>query len=462
MADNTQQDAQSNGIDLNQLSTSDANDLLQQGKISQDDFATVQQNNSTTIDNSKDLASQLGAPAGSQILASDIVSSAPMAAMPPASSSPNAVSTSSGISSPYEALGMKLLDKVTPEGQFSESSSSDTPTFDPAAQAATNKTATDLPGFTTEAQKAQVQMGTNINKLLVPAAQYGQDVSQDVIDRTVERQKMISDAYQSSQKSMQDAMQTLNEAKERATIDPQRYVKSMGVTDKTLTTIGLIFGGGANSYTAQLLQKNIDRDIDAQKQTFLNYAQVAQQQLGLANSQVNNAAVVATAQNAAEVTVLNGLSAYTNSVMNEITGTNAPAQAKVLNLALQTQQLNAQLKLQELSKGLFRAGDANTLNASGEMIKLKVRSDSGYQTPQERAASGSGRFTPNTGQQPSSQSLQIDTNTPTGVPNLTKAQRASISAPIAGGKQIQDASQAFLDALKPSQPTKSTSKDLGE
>lgn len=88
----------------------------------------------------------------------------------------------------------------------------------------------------------------------------------------LEQQKTIQEHYQDEVNSLNQERQAFISDIQNAHIDPEHYISNMSTGQRVMTTIGLILGGlgsggDPNKNPAlQMLNKNIDRDIEAQKE----------------------------------------------------------------------------------------------------------------------------------------------------------------------------------------------------
>jgi len=122
---------------------------------------------------------------------------------------------------------------------------------------------TNVPGLVAQGQRAikeQQDVETQLAAANAKNEQSDIDARQDLLDGF----KKNTQDFQTQQKQfMQDYMNNH--------IDPKHYIESMDSSKKAATAIGLFLGGWGSAYTHQgnpamdFLNKQIDRDIDAQK-----------------------------------------------------------------------------------------------------------------------------------------------------------------------------------------------------
>ena len=144
----------------------------------------------------------------------------------------------------------------------------------------TNAAVQDLGATQAKSLKAIEQIG-NIEAPILK--EQGQQLRESGIAQQVEGQDRLSRATVNEQmtqeqlnKSVIEAESMLKKLSENTTIDPNRYITQMGVGAKTLAGIGLVLSGigsglaGQGNLANEALQKNIARDVEAQKETINN------------------------------------------------------------------------------------------------------------------------------------------------------------------------------------------------
>lgn len=176
-------------------------------------------------------------------------------------------------------------------------------------------------------------------------SQAGQQTQKMGVEFQSEAIKNYQRAVNQTNAATINAESALEEAKQKATIDPQNYLKVMGVGLKTLTVIGLALSGIGSGLTGQpnlaikSVQDNINRDIEAQKRTFQNAMETAAAEKGLLQSAQDRQNIALQAANMATLMVTNGANTAIQGLQTQVAG--ATAKDTVQQLLLQNQQAAA-------------------------------------------------------------------------------------------------------------------------
>lgn len=113
------------------------------------------------------------------------------------------------------------------------------------------------------------------NAQLIPEGQKNIDIAQSKAE--VENTQQLNEGLGSAAQAYQDRYNNLakhvddfSQYMQKNPIDPKHYQENMGAGAKTASAIGLFFGGlgtpfGGHNFAADFLNKQIDRDIEAQK-----------------------------------------------------------------------------------------------------------------------------------------------------------------------------------------------------
>jgi hypothetical protein len=347
----------------------DAQQALNAGQISQDEFDNYQQQFAIKTSNTNDIATNMGLSEKSPLLASNNP--------PPA---PGVVSQSSGSSSdggflsPIKDFFKKAVDTAVPQGTYQQNVGTTTPTFDPSAIGTlTGRQALEGNADTLGSAKASQEAVANIGKItenvLSKPAQQAMGAAGNVMSEAAKNFANIKAANDNAISAANDAMSAIQLQASKATIDPNRYVKDLGVGGATALGILAVLGGNGGKPVVDNLNRNIDRDIAAQQQTYLNLAGVGQAYQQLATTDVNIAAVTTASRSAAAISVLSGASALIQNAMTQVQAKTAVARGTVIQGQIQNELLNQQIKFDELRKGLVTTGDASTLNMVAEFLK---------------------------------------------------------------------------------------------
>jgi hypothetical protein len=320
-----------------------ANEALNAGKITQDEFDTYQQKFAIKTSDTNAIATGMGLPSGSPLLAG------------------------TGI----DVVG-GVLGTVAPTGQYSKDVSTTTPTF-PAASNATLDTKkalegdADVMGSVKASQEATGRIGETTKNILEQPALDAEKAATDVIAENKKSFNDIRSANQNALGALDEAHKAIKTAADKAVIDPWRYVKELGVG--RIVALGIIAFLGGGKAVASTIARNTEIDIEAQKQTFLNLSDIPKQYEELAKKGVDIAAVNAAARSAAAISVLSGASALVTHAMTTVQSQTAKDRATVIQGAMENEMMTQQMKFDELRKGLVTTGDAATLNLIGEMMR---------------------------------------------------------------------------------------------
>ena len=248
-----------------------------------------------------------------------------------------------------------------------------------------------IPETLTEAQKG-VERAAEIEKQVKSeAGGAGSAAAQNQIDQG---EGLLQNANKSYEKSAQqitqlqiEAENALKMANAKSEIDPQRYLKNMSVSDKTITALGLFFGGAGagmsrtSNPVADILQKNIDRDIDAQKQEYANLMQVAAAKAGLLKTAQDKQQIDLMAQQYATITINNGINNLLSSSQFKAQGLMAPELVASVQNQLQQNALGALGAYNQNYINTYQAGDTKRLNLFGigaETVAEKLNGGKGY------------------------------------------------------------------------------------
>ena len=227
------------------------------------------------------------------------------------------------------------------------------------------------------AQQAAAQAGGIEKAIASPQAQtVVNKADQQALYGNQEFQQAVNqyqqDVHTVNQKQI-DAEDAIKQANSVADIDPQRYVSNMGIGQSTLTALVMALSGigsgltGQPNLAMQAFQSNIDRDIAAQKQVFLNKAAVASQSQGLLQTAQDRAHLDLAAQQAATFVVNSGLSNVMNGTQMLVKAQTSPQMAAIVSNKLQTDALGAITGYNALYTGTAQSGDRKKLNGMGNV-----------------------------------------------------------------------------------------------
>jgi hypothetical protein len=337
----------------------EAKSALDAGDISQDEFDNYQQQFATKTSDSNAIATDMGLPSGSPLVAG------------PVDTVKNFVT---GAPKAVGNIFSGAVDKFVPSGQFNENVSSQAPTFDPASKATldTKKAlegGADVTGSAKASQKALTNIGKTTEKALASPAETGLAEATRTINEAKKNFDNIQEANNNAQKALADSQGYLDKAGANATIDPDRYVKSLGLGGMAIMGVLAVLGGNGGKPVLDNLERSIERDIDAQKQTYLNLMKSSEGFKDLAEKGVGIANLTTAANIMASNQVLTGANALVTHAMTQVQGKTAKDRGTMLQGVIQNELLSNQMKFDEIRKGFVTSGNAASLNLIAEVLK---------------------------------------------------------------------------------------------
>jgi hypothetical protein len=341
----------------------EAKSALDAGDISQDEFDNYQQQFATKTSDSNAIATDMGLPSGSPLVAGPVGNALGAVG--------NAVG--SGVKAVGNVIG-NVIGKTLPEGQFNENVGSQAPTFDPASGATldTKKALEGGAGVTGSAkssQEALANIGKTTEKALAGPAETGLAEAKRTINEAKKNFDNIQEANNNAQIALADSQGYLDKAGANATIDPDRYVKELGLGGMAVMGILAVLGGNGGKPVIDNLQRSIERDIDAQKQTYLNLMKSSEGFKDLAEKGVGIANLTTAANIMASNQVLTGANALVTHAMTQVQGKTATDRGTMLQGIIQNELLSNQMKFDEIRKGFVTSGNAASLNLIAEVLK---------------------------------------------------------------------------------------------
>lgn len=273
--------------------------------------------------------------------------------------------------------------KATGDGTFTQSEDNATATNAAPESAAIGVDAVQgLPGSTQKANLGLEQAGKIEAELGTPV---GAEVKGTGLQTNKETENLIRDTRQDYNDAVKGAVQAttnaesaLTSAAENAKIDPQAYLKSLGIDGKLMTGIGMALSGIGSGLTGQpnmamdAYQKNMDRAIQAQTQIFKNMMEVSAQKQGLIKTAQDKQQIAANAYNAAVMSVATGANVAIQGVMTQIKSATAPYTAQQLMLS------NDHVKSQAIDRhskdfsSTIQSGNTGRTTLMGETMKPVV------------------------------------------------------------------------------------------
>jgi hypothetical protein len=337
----------------------EAKAALDAKEISQDEFDTYQQQFATKTSDSNAIATDMGLPSGSPLVAGSI---------------DNIKNFFTGVPKAVGNIIGGVADKALPAGQFNENVGSQAPTFVPASGATldTKKAlegGVNVTGSAKASQDALKNIGKTTEEALASPAETGLFEAQRTINEARKNFDNIQEANNNAQIALANSQGYLDQAGANATIDPDRYVKQLGVGKMSVLGILAVLGGNGGKSVMDNLQRNIDRDIDAQKQTYLNLMKTSEGFKDLAEKGTNVANLTTATNIMASNQVLTGANALVTHAMTQVQGKTAKDRATMLQGVIQNELLSNQMKFDEIRKGFVTTGNAASLNLIAEVLK---------------------------------------------------------------------------------------------
>jgi hypothetical protein len=337
----------------------EAKAALDAKEISQDEFDTYQQQFATKTSDSNAIATDMSLPSGSPLIAGPV---------------DTIKGFFTGVPKAVGNIIGGVADKALPAGQFNENVGSQAPTFAPASGATldTKKAlegGVDVTGSAKASQEALKNIGKTTEEVLAKPAETGLVEAQRTLIEGKKNFDNIKEADKNAQTALFNSQGYLDQAGANATIDPDRYVKQLGVGGMSVLGILAVLGGNGGKSVMDNLQRNIDRDIDAQKQTYLNLMKTSEGFKDLAEKGTNVASLTTAANIMASNQVLTGANALVTHAMTQVQGKTARDRGTMLQGVIQNELLSNQMKFDEIRKGFVTTGNAASLNLMAEVLK---------------------------------------------------------------------------------------------
>ena len=264
---------------------------------------------------------------------------------------------------------------VNDYGKFSAQDTAQTPTFD-VTREQTTASKENIPAAKQEALEAAKRAGEIEQNILTPTAQIAkQNILNQTRQNLISNQKRTDEVWSQFQIDQENARNFLESAKQKAVINPNRYLQEMGVGDKILTAVGLVIGGigtgitGKTSFAEDFLKMQIQNDINAQQKNIENDILRSARASQIGQNEINAGQISAMSKSIATQMVTAGSLAAVEAAKNQVQGATAVSKADALIFPLQQQELDAQLKYDEIAKGLYSAQDYNTLSLFGKYLE---------------------------------------------------------------------------------------------
>lgn len=226
-----------------------------------------------------------------------------------------------------------------------------------------------------QAAKIESEVGTPVGDAVKKT---GLETNQESLDLIHKTKQDYHDAVQGAIQATTNAESALNDAAQKAAIDPQAYLHTLGVGDKLMASIGMALSGIGSGVTGQpnlamdLYKKNMDAAIQAQAQEFQNMMEVSAQKQGLIKTAQDKQQIAANAYNAAVMSVTAGSNVAIQGTMAQIKS------ATAVPLAAQLQNQNNMMNSQAIDRhssdfsSKYQSNDASKMTLMGDAAKTVI------------------------------------------------------------------------------------------
>lgn len=311
------------------ISLEDAQQLYKSGNISEDTFNSIapkpadnpqEQNVNYTGESSSDANKLLGLQPNQPVLADNNFN--------PGKLNPASIAFD---------MGKDIVGGVNDSGAYNRGQGYNLNIFENPNAANMEKKVIDQ---TDKSAGALETIGTETKNTVAPVATTAQSDIEEQNARIREFAAQAKTLTDNATSAQQRALDKLSNIYQQGKVDPQQYVKELGVDGKVMTGIGLVLSGMGSGLTGQpnmamqVLQKNIDRNIDAQKQKIANDFQVVAQQLGIGSQALQTAQIKGAITNLASAMVNTGAAAAVEAAEKTVKAKTGVESAQLLKQAL--------------------------------------------------------------------------------------------------------------------------------
>lgn len=259
--------------------------------------------------------------------------------------------------------------------KFQQSKNFQQNSLNSVATPAADTAAVSLSGSASKAQKGVESAAETTDTLGTPVAKAASEAALDNLDFSKQQLRDTKLEYEQSLRGMHDATEkagtAMEMAAEKSQIDPDLYLKRLGVSGRLLSSIGIILSGagaglsGQPNMAMQVFQKNIDRDIAAQQQNYQNLMENAAKQHDLLLTAKDRKLIATAAYYGAQQSVLMGAQAAIENVSALTKFATAKNVGETVKFELQQRLLKSLQDYTSLYKTVSSSGDLNNYNAMG-------------------------------------------------------------------------------------------------
>jgi hypothetical protein len=259
--------------------------------------------------------------------------------------------------------------------KFKQNDSFQRTSLDSVATPIADEAAIGIPGSLNDTEKALIEAARIVKKEGEPVARAATKASVDAMKSSSD---YLEDSYNQLKTSvtyMNDATTTaeksIKQAAKYSKIDPDKYLKNLGVGGKLLASIGMVLSGAGSGLSGQpnlaveVFQRNIDRDIQAQQKTYENLMEKAAKDQGMMIQAKDRKLLATNAYFAAQQSVLAGAQAALENVGALTKFSSAVEIAKSIKFNLQQQSLKSLGDYSSFYKTVHASGDEKNMNLMG-------------------------------------------------------------------------------------------------
>jgi len=289
---------------------------------------------------------------------------------------PTQPANSGGMSlNPFTDIANKAATQIANAASSQEQNASGTLLAPEETKAASQQAAMQTPQMAQQAQQALTEPAQFEQKQGMDQGQQTQQQGNATAGiagiQQQEQYRALQIATQESHNSIMAAEDQLKKTADMATIDPSRHLKDMGVSGRLVTAIGMLISGAGSGLTGQpnlamdMFNKSIERDIAAQKQTFLNNYEAMKGGLALTETSQHQQMISAQAGAAAAISVATGANVALQGMQTNIKSNYAPAIAEQAKLSIQNILMNNQALYNKLYGMSVSSQDMLQMNGIG-------------------------------------------------------------------------------------------------
>jgi len=238
-------------------------------------------------------------------------------------------------------------------------------------------------GTLAQAQQAAQQAGQYEKQVGEPVAanmvQQGQTLQQNANQQFSDSNMALNQAREDTNNAAAGAEQQLSATAQAAIIDPQNYIKNLGVSDRTMTALGMLISGAGSGLTGQpnlandMLQKSIQRDIAAQQQNFLNQKDLMVANLNMVQNAQTRQQLSTAAMHMAAASVATGVNVAAQAVGMQVAAGTAPQKAAMLSNAMQQTALQNINQYDQIHKVIVSGSDVTKMGPLGLLLNAATK-----------------------------------------------------------------------------------------